>query len=448
MGIRALSFLAIGSATAPVYAQTPRVDGPFAGLFGGDKQDSTQSLDARGSLSGLYQRANAPAGESAFLDPVFQQSGTFAVAAGSLAYTYDRHGQNSTLTAYGTGSVADYSVDPGSLAAGFRGGMGLTTNLTRKVTFGSSATVAYSPFFNFGALGFGAAPGTPPPIGDQSIPGSGLVGTGISSRNIGVDGTVSVTDALSRKSNIAVSGGANATYMLDNPDSDVSWYSAAVTFRHLLSRTLEFHLGYNHSVSASHAPNVQSYQSDGIDVGLGYGDSLAITRRTTLGFGTSTGLYHSAASSTTFRVNGNVSITHTMGRTWSAFAGYVRDANFVPGFQDLVLSDSVTASLGGLIAPKVRWTSSVWWSRGEIGLDSSTHYTNEWATSTMSFALTRALALYGQYSFNQYQTPANSSTIVRLTDFSRHTVSAGVSALLPIFNTRTRPGGMSPENGS
>jgi hypothetical protein len=189
----------------------------------------------------------------------------------------------------------------------------------------------------------------------------------------------------------------------------------------------------------SAAPNTPSYYGDGLDAGLNYGDQLAIARRTTLSFGTSTSVYHSTGSSTNFRVNGNVGLTHSMGRTWSASVGYVRDAGFVAGFNNLVMTDSVSASVGGLIAPRIRWNSGVWWSRGEIGIDSTSHYTNTWANSTLSFALTRSLAAYAQYSFNQYQTPAHSSTIVTLTDFSRHSVSAGVSAWLPIFNTRSTP---------
>jgi hypothetical protein len=426
--------MAFASTTVPVYAQTPRVDGPFAGLFGGDKQNSTQSLDARGSLSGLYQYTTVPEAESGALDPLFQQSGTFGVAAGTLAYAYARHGQSSAFTAYGNGSVADYSADPGSVVAGFGGGVNLSTSLSRKVTFGSSANVGYSPFFNFGALGFGASPG----VVDQAVPGSGLVGTGIPSKNLAVNGGVNVTDALSRRSSIAFSGGVNTTYVLNIPDSNVYSYSAAVIFNHTLSRTLAYHIGYNRTMSISSGPNAQPYYGDGVDVGLNYGDSLAISRRTTLAFGTSTGVYHSTGGSANFRINGNVGIAHSIGRTWSASVGYIRDAGYVAGFHDLVLTDSVNASLGGLLAPRIRWNSGVWWSRGEIGTNAG-HYTNEWANSTLSFALTRSLAAYAGYSFNRYQTPANSSTIVTLTNYSRHTASAGVSAWLPIFNTRSTP---------
>jgi hypothetical protein len=236
--------------------------------------------------------------------------------------------------------------------------------------------------------------------------------------------------------------------MLESTENNTRSYSAGASYRHLLSRTLSFHVGYTRMVTTSNLPHAQPYQSDGIDAGLGYGDSLAITPRTMLAFGTSSALYHSTGGSTDFRVNGNVNLAHSIGRTWSASVGYVRDAGYVVGYQDLVQTDSVTASFGGLVARRVRWTSSAWLSRGEIGINSTGHYTNSWVTSSLSFALTRTLAAYAQYSFNQYRTPANSSTIVALTDFSRHTVSVGVSAWLPIFNTRMRPGGMSPENGS
>jgi hypothetical protein len=66
----------------------------------------------------------------------------------------------------------------------------------------------------------------------------------------------------------------------------------------------------------------------------------------------------------------------------------------------------------------------------------------------LSLALTRSLALYSQYSFNQYQTPANSTILTAVTDFSRHSVSAGVTAWLPIFNTRRPTRDASPEDHS
>jgi hypothetical protein len=247
---------------------------------------------------------------------------------------------------------------------------------------------------------------------------------------------VSLTDTLSRRSSVAVSADINGYYMFDSPESSVNSYMGSVRFRHLLTKALAFHAGYSRTVSTSNFANAQPFRINGIDVGLDYGDSLNIARRTTLSFATSTALYESTGSSTQFRLNGNIGITHSMGRTWSAFAGYVRDASYVPGYQDLVLTDSATASLGGLIAPRVRWTSGVYWTRGEIGLDSASHYTNAWVSSSLSLALTRSIAMYSQYSFNQYQTPPNSTTLTALTKFSRHSVSAGVNAWLPIFNGR------------
>jgi len=209
-------------------------------------------------------------------------------------------------------------------------------------------------------------------------------------------------------------------------------------------------VGYSYSQTASAQPNAPSFRSNGIDAGLNYSDALGRERRTTLTFGTSTALYKGTGGTSSFRLNGNVSISREIGRTWSAFIGYVRDGGYVPGFQDLALSDSVSASLGGLIAPKVRWTSSLWWTRGELGFDSANanHYTNSWASSTLSFALTRSLALYSQYSFNQYRVPGNSTSITALTNYSRHAVSAGVSAWLPIFNARKPTRVTSPEDRS
>src|SRR4029078_7598715 len=77
------------------HAQTPRVQGPFAGLFGGTST-ATHSLDFRGSLFGAYQEVFLPPEEEelAVLDPLFQKTGKFAGAAGTLHYTYGRRGDH------------------------------------------------------------------------------------------------------------------------------------------------------------------------------------------------------------------------------------------------------------------------------------------------------------------------------------------------------------------
>jgi hypothetical protein len=253
---------------------------------------------------------------------------------------------------------------------------------------------------------------------------------------------VSVTDTLSRRSSIAVSADIYGTYMLDSPENNARSYMAQASFRHFLTKAVAFHLGYSRTQNASALSNAPSFHSDGIDGGLDYSDSLGKERRTTLSFGTSTSLYDSTGGSTAFRLNGTANLSRAIGRTWSASVGYVRDGSYVPGFQDLVLSDSVTGSFGGLISPRVRWTSSLWWTRGQLGFDSANsanHYTNNWASSTLSFAMTSSLAVYSQYSFNQYRVPPNSTTLTALTNYSRHTVSVGVSAWLPVFNTRRPP---------
>jgi hypothetical protein len=76
--------------------------------------------------------------------------------------------------------------------------------------------------------------------------------------------------------------------------------------------------------------------------------------------------FQSTGSSANFRVNGNIGLAHSMGRTWSVLGTYVRDASHVPGFQDLVLTDSLNASLGASRV-QAQVDSSVWWTRARLG---------------------------------------------------------------------------------
>jgi hypothetical protein len=75
-----------------------------------------------------------------------------------------------------------------------------------------------------------------------------------------------------------------------------------------------------------------------------------------------------------------------MGRTWGAAANYVRDSAFEAAFNDIVFSDSVSASVGGLIGGKVSSNSSILWNLGEVGFDGE-RFTAFSATSSLTYGL-------------------------------------------------------------
>jgi hypothetical protein len=452
------------AATAVVYActaasagaQTPRVQGPFAGLFGGGagNRSTTQSLDVRGSLFGVWQDVlEPPADLLRELDPRFQKSGTFGGAAGSLAYSLQRNARSSGFFISANASAADYSVQPETVMATYNAASGLTAQLTRRISFATSASAIYAPFYNFGSGSartgndlIGQLPGALPtgsPIGgagfDQTIPGAEFGLNAVYEPNITLGGNASVNAQLSNRSSLSFTGEYRTVRLTETSDVSYDSWASAATFRHNITRRLVFRAGYRRDISSY--GEGQHFARDGYELGLDYGDSLTIPlgRRTTLSLAPAASVVQ-WNDDTHFVLNGSATLTRSMGRTWSASAGYVRDLQFVLGFGEPVLMDSAIVTLGGTVVSRLRWMSSAGWSRGRIGFDDdASHFTWYTASTGPSIALSRNLALYATYAYYSYDVPSGASSFPLLTKFSRQNVSVGLTAFAPVFRTgRTR----------
>ncbi len=444
--LAALAVVCAGSARAE--AQTPRVQGPFAGLFGGNAggRSTNQSLDVRGSLFGVWQDVLKPDPDLLReLDPRFQKSGTFGGASGSLTYSYQRTTRSSGFFAGASASAADYTIRPENVLASYTASTGLNAQLTRRVSFGVSGSAAYAPFYNFGSearaellnpLGIPGLPSntTSGPF-DQTLPGSEFGIAATYDPNVNLGAGASIRANLTRRASLDVQGDYRTVRMLETDDYAYETWSGAANFRYSITRQLTARLGYRREVS-SLGTGGERFHRDGYEMGLDYGDSLAfqLTRRTQLTLAPSASVVK-WNDDTHFRVNGSAMLTHSIGRTWTASASYVRDVGFVLGFDQPVLSDTAMANIGGALFRKVRWNNSVSWTRGEIGFDDAGAYTWYSATSSLSFALTRRIAIYGQYSLYQYDVPPLTTPLVTLSTFQRQSASVGLTVFAPIFST-------------
>jgi hypothetical protein len=424
-----------GWVVTPALAQAPRVGGPFAGLFGAKRDQqpgSTQTLDFRGSLFGIDQWTSIPASEDTLsLDPRYQEAGAFGGAAGSLAYSYTRRGQRSSFFGTGTATLADYSIDPKLLTSSFGASAGLTTAVTERIAFASSFGAGYSPSY-----GVGNYTNTTNSFVDQTVPGSQFGLAAIPSRNATISATASLTDNLSQRSHVVLSGDWRKGYLFDATAADVQGLSGQATFFHSLTRTLAVRVGYGRSVSTSTDPRTKAFTSDALDAGIDYGDTLRIARRTTLSFSTSSAVLRSSGGDPHFRINGNVSVTRNMRRSWSAGVSYVRSAEFLAGFSQPVLSDAVSGGFGGLLTRRLQWTNSGAWSLGQLGFENGGHFVGYTAASGLSLAIARQLAVFGSYGYYHYKVPPQSTTLDFLSRFSRQTVSVGLTVWVPIISPR------------
>lgn len=434
--------------TAQAAAQTPRVEGPFAGLFGGQAGDRrvNHSLEARGSVFGLYQDVLRPTAQEVVdyqLDPRYQESGAFGGVSGALDYAYRRTAKRSGFYVNGHAAAADYSVQPEDIAAVYNASVGLNTQLTQKVTFNASGYAGYAPFYNFGAAmipGAGPTPGVPLVGGgiDQTLPGSNFGFGAIFDPNVNVGALSGITANLSKRDTLSVLADYRATRLLGPQDTAYTGYTAwnaGATYLHKLTRQLSLRLGY-HREASRYSNSDQRFTRNGYEIGVDYGDAfnLQLGRHTTLSIAPSASVVR-WNDDTHFRVNGSVVLTHNMGRTWTASARYVRDLSFVIGFTEPILSDTVGGSVGGTLSRRVRWTSSADWSRGGIGFSGGSHYGWYSATSNLSVALSRRVAPYVQYTLYGYDVPPGSTSMPMLSTFLRQTVSAGLTLFAPIFSS-------------
>jgi hypothetical protein len=435
-----MCLLILAGAAPRLAAQTttPRADGPFAGLFGGVSQDN-QTLSVRGSGFAAYQDVLLPPAElqqEIALDPRFQQTGTISGATGSVSYGYNHKTEGTTLSVNGDAAVTHYfssSDFPQSQQLAFLTGVHLATKLSPKVSFFTTDSLSYLPFYNFAPFASGGQFQTSPLL---STPEFGFGAAPL--RTLFGTATAGITDSLTKRSSVNGDVIYIREHYLDQGSGDFSSVAARIYYHYQIFRTLGFHAGYTatqsyyHGVDQGQGAGLQS----GYDIGLDFADATTIrfTPHTTASLGAALSAVKFQGA-TNYAVTGHADIVHTMGRTWTTSAAYFRSFGFTSLFLAPVLSDNVNGTLNGLIARNASWTNGVGWSRGQIGFSGS-YYTSETAFSTLNVGITGPFGAYVQYGYYYYEVPPGSTRLDLGSKFGRQSVSAGLVAWVPIIGNR------------
>jgi hypothetical protein len=421
-----IAVLALGAAR-PAFAQ--RANGPYAGLFGGqDTAEQSQGLTLNLSMFGAYDKNSFPPGEASdLIDPRLKESGASAGVTGSLHY--DRRGDRGMFMWTGGGTGQEYAASPGAVVA-YNTGSSLQLKMRPTLVLDAHAGAAYSPFFQFSPFQAGGPVSAGPPL-------SGFGFAAVGERNVITDGSIGLTSNFTARSSAYASVDRYDAHLLDNPDNNLSTWGGRAGVRHHLTRALGLHLEYGQQQVNNAATTAPRYAYSTIDAGVDYGDSLTFARRTSLTFSTSTAAVR-YNSQTNYRLNGAATLARGLGRSWSAYASYNRDTQFMIGFLQPLLTDSVTTGVSGLMALRTKWSAAGGYTHGSIGFGGS-DFTVYSASSRLELALTRSLGLYGQYSYYRYQVPAGSSDLDILTRLSRQTGTVGLTLWVPIINDLRRP---------
>jgi hypothetical protein len=422
---------------APVMAQNQRVSGPFSGLFGGGgRTTNSQSLTVRASLFGVQQDIDIPSDvDETLLDPRFQRSGRFAGASSSMDYYFDRRSEGSSLNAGASGSLSAYSIafdEPLYQVATYAG---VGTKLTRRISFSATGQGAYSSTYSFTPLA---------PSGSTAIDPSFPTTTGgfasLALANVVSSGELGLSANLSQRSTLSASLFARRTFFIEASVDDLTAVGSTVTFSHRIFRRLNFRASYRREQNYF-GPLVDSRPTQSVDFGLDYGDalSLRLSRRTTLSLAVSAGSARALTGRTEYRVLGNATLAHSMGRTWMSTLVYARTLGFVSAFQEPVLQDNLIASLGGQLGTRISVSSSAAISRGYIGLDTSRSFDTYSVGGLMSIALTRRISGFAQYTYYGNRVPESASTLPLLSTFARRSAVVGLSLWAPLYtNPRVR----------
>jgi hypothetical protein len=430
--VRVCAGLAVALTARPALAQE-RVSGPFAGLFGGKASaEHSQSLDVRANFGVGYDtnvqlRADEPVASA-------NQPQRKRLSEGiSAGLSYDRLGDRVHNVLNAGTSLRQYVGPQDFFAATYNFNDTLNARLGSKISLDATGSAILEPFFQVSPI-FGREP-------DAGI-GFAVDDTQYSltpQRNATMRGSVSVVDQFSKRSSVSATVNGMDVHFAARPDARMQSWGARGSFVHRLNRSLSMRLGYGRDETRYDARSTTApIINDIIDAGVDYGSGFTPTRRTSFSFATSTSLLHQNGD-TNFRLNGDASVVHAFGRTWTATAGYGRSTEFVAGFLGPLFTDSVNGTLNGLFGIRTILISRVSASRAQVGFASTDTFTTYTGSSKVSVGLSQKLGAYLEYSYYHYNLPAGSTVFELRPRLSRQAVSAGISLWLPLATEMRLP---------
>jgi hypothetical protein len=412
---------------------------PYRGLFGDPGDPETpQSLILSASLFGAYDDnvTTGVTGRQTF-DPRLQRSGSYYGATAGLNYSLAKSLQRASFDIASGVSASGYRLDsdnnivPHAHVAG-----NLSYLLGRRTAVTLSPRVVYSRYYRFmlfpSLLGFdddGALAGSP----DTELFERTALRYGAS---------VGFSHGFDARSSLS------ATYMTsfvdyqDGEFEDWRMQGAGINFDRRLTANATLQLGYGYRMSES--PDLQTgpRETHNLNVGVSYSRALSFSRRTSFAFSTGSAILVNddlAVAGTDprmrFRLLGNATLNHEIGRTWTAQAAYSRGFVFREGFDDPFFTDAVSASVGGFVTRRLDLALLAHWSFATLDRPgNANNHDSVGASAQARYALTQFLALFARYVYYEYKFGENvplDPDLARALD--RHGVRVGITASLPLI---------------
>ena len=428
---RLLSVLLLASVAiaAPVSAQESRPERPYRGLFGSGATDLQQSLRVSGSVGGGFDSNLAEDARNALNVNVQggRRSGAVGQFSGILAYSF-------------SGDVASLSVSAGS--------SGRYYPSAERVIRRDQASLQGNALVGLGISVFGSASYAPfrvsslypvffsPELGaadtDFDFGASAL-------HQVGFSGGASWGWQLTRRGRLSASyrtGGRLSS--ADAPEQRS--YESGGGFQYNLGRGLDLNLGYRYT-EAAYGDDTDPFVTHSINAGVDFERALSFSRRTTLSFSSGTAATDDPSTSDGLRYHavGSASLTHEIGRTWSASLSYNRSVRFTEMWVQPVFSDAVLARVAGSLNRRVGLQLRGGASTGRVSANDQNGFDTYFFDAGLNFALAR-FAAFGssyRYHFHEFADHFEIAGIESL--MKRHSAHVYVSLWIPIFERARRP---------
>jgi len=270
------------------------------------------------------------------------------------------------------GSVVPYSTEFRKDLISYAGAFQFAARFGRRNVLEISESATDRPLDSTGLTGYSS--GLPGAASDALMNGASLT----TARELRSDGSITLSHTISRRSTASVA----FTHASSRSDGLVPAGSqlGSVRWERQLSPSTGFHAGYGFgSISYATAESAAGLRHD-LDVGVDFSRPLPFSGRTVFEMETGSTILTDSAGSK-LRLVLRASLARDLARRWSSRIEYSRPMQFVAGFGDPFLSDTVGLSVDGQLGRAWLLSISGGAARGSVGFNTGAPQYDSYTTS-------------------------------------------------------------------
>jgi len=383
-------------------------------VFGGARAGSPtgETLNVTVDLAEAYDQ-DVVAGVGPAAQSLFQGSGLYTTMVPQLDFATHGGRVQVGITA---GASARYYAAPQQefLMMSESAGAGFSVSLTSQTSISFNQNVAYSPTLFSGLF---ASVGTPS-LGDSASPTADYANS--ARRSISYGTTAGLTHKFSTRATGVIRAGYHSDHFTGQETglADVQSKEVGGQFNYSLSRDMKLRFGYTYR-QGQYLGLPQTIEHNG-DIGVDYSRPLSKTRKTSFAISVGPVMADGALANGVlanavlpegnsldvrrqYRLVGDMSLIHQMGRTWNLKGTYHRGMGYIQGFQGPVFTEAYAASADGLVNRKTDLSLTAAYSTGDSALiGSASPFTTYTGDARVRYALNHTVAAYVEYLFYFY----------------------------------------------